>query len=108
MPARRRRDAPAPVRPYPAVAASSFRRAACDGALEHRADVPQLLLAGRHVENEGAITRIEIARHLVRDPIVASHEIRTGRLVVLERHQPVRILRSRTGIPELGELAVPG
>src|SRR5712691_7268480 len=108
MPARRRRDAPAPVRPDPAAAASSFRRAACDGALEHRADVPQLLLAGRHVENESALTRVEIARHFVCDPIVTSHEIRTGRLVILERHQPVRMFRFYTGIPELGGLAAPG
>src|SRR6266705_2388848 len=108
MPARRRRDARAPVRPDPAVAASSFRRAACDGALEHRADVPQLLLTGGHVENEGAITRIEVARHFVRDPIVTSHEIGTGRLVVLERHQPIRILRFQPGILDIGKLPVPG
>src|SRR6266571_562541 len=79
IPARRRRDARAPVRPDPAVAASSFRRAACDGALEHRADVPQLLLAGRHVENEGAITRIEIARHFVRDLSLSRGKLRSGR-----------------------------
>src|SRR6266540_1748220 len=99
MPARRRRDAPAPVRPDPAVAASSFRRAARDGALEHRADVPQLLLAGRHVENEGAITRIEIARHFICAPIEPPHEIRTGRLVFLKRPQQYGFSASKTVFP---------
>src|SRR5205809_816513 len=44
----------------------------------------------------------------LRHPIVTSDEEGTDGLVVLERHQPVRVLRSRFGLPELGELLMPG
>ena len=47
---------------------------------------------GRNVENHRAIARGEIPAELVGDLRVTANEIRTHRLVVVERHQPVRAL----------------
>src|SRR6266852_7775413 len=91
-----------------AAAACSCYEAARDGAIEHDTGVTHLLHARGYVENESAVADVDVTRHFVRYPIVTSHEKRTDRLVVLERHQPVRVLGSRSGVPELGELLVPG
>src|SRR6266513_3397171 len=108
MPERSPRGAPA-LAPSPLAAeARSCRDATRDGALEHDAGVMHLFHARGYVENESAVADVDVTRHFVRHPIVTPHEKRTNRLVVLERHQPVRVLRSRSGLPELGELPVPG
>src|SRR2546427_310169 len=91
-----------------AAGAWSPRRAARDGALEDDTVMTHPLHPRGHVENESAVADVDITRHFVRHPIVASHEKRTDRFVVLERPQPVRVLLSRLGFPELGELPVPG
>src|SRR5947207_12873478 len=67
----------------------------------------QLFHARGHVENESAVADVDIARPFLRHPIVTSDEEGTDGLVVLERHQPVRVLRSRSVLPELGELLMP-
>src|SRR5258708_18172397 len=85
-PARRLRDAP----PLPGW---SSRRAARDGALEYDADMPHLVCTLGRLENESAVAAVDISRDFVGHAIVASYQIRADRLVVLERHQPVRVLR---------------
>src|SRR6266702_5192504 len=108
MRARSPRDAP-PLAPSPrAVTTWSCHEAARDGALEHDAGMTHLFHTRGNVENEGAVADVDIARHFVRHPIVTSHEKGADRLVVLKRHQPVRVLPSRPGFPEFGELPVPG
>src|SRR5437660_7832677 len=108
MPERSPRGAPA-LAPSPLAAeARSCRDATRDGALEHDAGVMHLFYACGHVEDESAVADVDIARHFLRHPIVTSDEEGTDGLVVLERHQPVRVLRSRFGLPELGELPMPG
>src|SRR6266852_5748897 len=84
------------------------RGAAREGALEHDAGMPHLVRTRGRLENESAVADIDVTRHFVRHSIVTSHEIRTHRLVVLERYQPVRVLRFRPGIAEFRELPVPG
>jgi len=68
------------------------------------ASLPQ----SRNIENEGAIACVDIARHFVRHPIVTAYQERADGLVVLERHQPVRVFASRTAIAEVGKLPMPG
>src|SRR6266513_1446876 len=99
MPERSPRGAPA-LAPSPLAAeARSCRDATRDGALEHDAGVMHLFHARGHVENESAVADVDIARHFLRHPIVTSDEEGTDGLVVLERHQPVRVLRSPCGLP---------
>src|SRR5213595_3597359 len=107
MPKRSLRDALA-LAPSPLAAkAWSCCDVTRDGALEHDAGMTHLFHARGHVENESAIADVDITRHFLRHPIVASHEKGADGLVVLERHQPVRVLRSCLSLSELGELLVP-
>src|SRR5882724_8645506 len=80
--------------------------AARRGALEHGADMLHLFHACWNVENEGAVARIDITRHLIGHPIVAAHEKRADGFVVLERHQPIRVLFSGLAGAEFRELFV--
>src|SRR6266516_5970982 len=103
MPERSSRDALA-LAPSPLAAkAWSCCDATRDGALEHDAGMTHLFHARGHVENESAVPDVDVARHFLRHSIVASDEERTDGLVVLERHQQVRALRTRLGLSELGE-----
>src|SRR6266850_5662814 len=101
MPARLPRDAPALARlPLAAAATGSSCRAARRSAFEHRANMLHFHGTRGHVENEGAVADVDITRHFVRDPIVTAYQKRADGLVILERHQPVRILFSCPCIPE--------
>src|SRR5207237_8900812 len=106
--ARRHQDALALALSPRAATKRSSRGAARDSALEHDAGMPHLVRIRGRLENESAVAGVDITRHFVRHSIVASHEIRTHRLVVLERYQPVRVFRFRGYVAELGELPVPG
>src|SRR5205809_3031731 len=107
MPERSSRDALAAAPPRLAAKAWSCCDATRDGALEHDAGMTHLFHARGHVENESAVPDVDVARHFLRHSIVASHKKGADGLVVLERYQPVRVLRSRLGLSELGELLVP-
>src|SRR5438552_17770164 len=107
MPERSPRDALA-LAPSPLAAkAWSCCDVTRDGALEHDAGMTHLFHARGHVENESAVPDVDVTRHFLRHPIVASHEKGADGLGVLERHQPVRFPRSCLGFPEFGELLVP-
>ena len=67
----------------------------------------ELFQAGRDVENDGAIADADVARDLIRHPLIAPYQVRAERLVILERHHPVRLVLRRGGLPEAGELLVP-
>src|SRR6266571_4708 len=76
-------------------------------ALAHDADVLELFPVRRHVEDDGAIADSDVAGDLVRYPLVAPHQVGAERLVVFERHHPVRLVLPRGALPEAGELLVP-
>ena len=63
--------------------------------------VSEIILARRHVEDEGPEARTEVAGQFIADPVIAADEIGAEGLVVLEWDQPVGI---DLGLALLGEL----
>src|SRR5882672_7527514 len=88
--------------------ATGSNREAARRAFEYDAGVLQFVATRRRVEDEGPIAGVEITLDLFGDPIVATDQVRADGLVVLERHQPVRVLFTHSGFAESGELVVPG
>src|SRR5207244_6598969 len=75
--------------------------------LEREGRMLELLFVRRNVEDERLEPELDVAGKLDRDTLVAPDEIGTEGLVVLERPEPVRILRRGWLGTELGKLAVP-
>src|SRR5207237_8399704 len=85
----RRRPGAAPPAP-PAIDAAVVSWPHQSGrALEGGARVVQIVFGRRDVEDERLVAELEIARQQPRDLVVAPDQIRTHRVIVLERLEPV-------------------
>src|SRR5882672_8921951 len=107
MPAQPPRAAPGPARRRPGGAGRSCGDGAGRGALERHAGMAHLFRARRHVEDEGAVAGLDVARQLLGYGVVAPDKKGADRLVVLEWKEPVRVLLPLSRLAQLAELAVP-
>src|SRR5204862_6290378 len=78
-------------------------------ALEGGARVVQNFFGRGNVENERLVAELEIARQQPRDLVVAPDQIRTHRVIVLERLEPVwpAVGRPRPCLGRIGDLPMP-